>query len=198
MAHSVHEYEKHNRGPSRFERDFNTHVWCLTKWIRQPDTAQGERESRWPLANNSLLLSSLSARTDPHTHKLTLTEACAERAFSNLCGRLNKTALGFLCTLCSQLLFVFMLLLKKSELCSCFNKKRRSSWQIPASCCAHCTYTHTHTHTHTHSTMAHGFPRLKGFNYWCWWIWRRLLALFLAWALSWMVSLQGYSAWKSC
>ncbi len=152
MAH-VHEYEKHNRDPSRFEGDFNTHVWCLTRWSRQPDTEQGERESRWPLASNSLLLNSLSARTDPHTHKLTLIITCAERAFSDL----NKPALGFLCTLCSQLLFVFMLRLKKSELCSCFNKKRRSSWQIPASRCAHCTY------THTHSTMAHGVPRLKSF-----------------------------------
>lgn len=46
------------------------------------------------------------------------------------------------------------------------------------------------------STMAHGFSRLKGFNYSCWWIWGRLLALFLAWALNWMVSFQGYSAWK--
>ncbi len=111
---------------------------------------KAREKALWPLASNSLLLSSLSARTDPHTHKLTLTITCAERAFSDL----NKPALGFLCTLCSQLLFVFM---KKSELCSCFNKKRRSSWQIPASRCAHCTY------THTHSTMAHGVPHLKSF-----------------------------------
>ncbi len=183
MAHSVHEYEIHNRDPSRFEGDFNTHVWCLTRWSRQPDTEQGERESRWPLASNSLLLSSLSARTDPHTHKLTLIITCAERAFSDL----NKPALGFLCTLCSQLLFVFM---KKSELCSCFNKKRRSS----------CRFLRPTVHTVptlTHTAQWHmAFPVWKALISGVDESGRRLLALFLAWGLSWMESLQGYSAWK--